>query len=319
MVNLLLALISVVILVPIIYLLPLGLSTKGKGLTIVFSFLLAILGLLSRLTFSLWLTSLVLLLLVFLSSLLIDSRLKKVIYAPLSKGIDNYLEDKDFRDGDENDDYNNELIASSATLVSNSKPLNLDKLIDSTSQNQSYENAREALKNELHWGLVIGSPDQNIAFQNPSLLIEDYSLDEIKLSENIEEVEEDISFLLNREELIEERPTVLKHHIPKNVGNFGYMSEIEGMIAAIDSIEQTEDRVSSMAGDFDQLDYQFDDVAATIETNENSKITQLNTDEIAELKLEKLDHVVETNDSGDLLGYVTWDDDEIEPIKIFKK
>ncbi|PLR84987.1 hypothetical protein CVD25_17435 [Bacillus canaveralius] len=58
MTNFLLALVSLIILMPIIYFLPLGLSHKGKMTVILAAFLLALLGLFLNNAFELWQTAL---------------------------------------------------------------------------------------------------------------------------------------------------------------------------------------------------------------------------------------------------------------------
>jgi membrane protein implicated in regulation of membrane protease activity len=76
----LLAIASLVILVPFVYFLPLGLSKRGKLLIVITAFLLAIVGLWISFLSPLWLTGLIMLLLVGLTTYVLDSKFKRYLY-----------------------------------------------------------------------------------------------------------------------------------------------------------------------------------------------------------------------------------------------
>ncbi|MFC0415871.1 hypothetical protein ACFFHH_10385 [Cytobacillus solani] len=313
--NLLLAVISLVILVPIIYFLPLGLSSKGKILVIIISFFLANLGLLAQLSFPLWQTSLVLLVLVFLSSIVIDSRLKKVIYPPLSKKKDLQLEDVMTQDVIERERvfFDNELFDSqNGSKASSRKTSNLVKIIASPSEMRTDDYREDVLIDEITPEVKIESLKKEV-FQKQLSFEKDNLPEEVKLIEDSgEDFEEDISFLFNREELFKESFNGYTHQTQVKEEDLGYMSEIERMIAETDSSGQTENIELNL------LNYQLEEVAATKEiNNETSNITSLDNDEIQVLKLEKIEPRLETADSIEDDEPVIWED-VIEPIKIFK-
>lgn len=82
---------SMLVMLLIHYLLPLGYTKKGKVIVVVTSGLLAMGGLGAVSTFPIWQTFLVLLALSFFAAYILDSRLRKVIYItkePSSEGID---------------------------------------------------------------------------------------------------------------------------------------------------------------------------------------------------------------------------------------
>ncbi|USK53925.1 hypothetical protein LIS82_20300 [Cytobacillus solani] len=311
--NLLLAVISLVILVPIIYFLPLGLSSKGKILVIIISFFLANLGLLAQLSFPLWQTSLILLLLVFLSSIVIDSRLRKIIY-PLSMKKIFHSHDEMTLDLIEREvDLENELPAlQNAIEVSSRKTSNLDKIIASPSEMRTDDYREDVLIDEITPEVKIESLKKEV-FQKQLSFEKDNLPEEVKLIEDSgEDFEEDISFLFNREELFKESFNGYTHQTQVKEEDLGYMSDIERMIAETDSSGQTENIELSL------LDYQLEEVAATKEiNNETSNITSLDNDEIQVLKLEKIEPRLETADSIEDDEPVIWED-VIEPIKIFK-
>ncbi|TCJ02440.1 hypothetical protein [Cytobacillus praedii] len=303
--NLLLATLSLVILVPIIYFLPLGLSSKGKIVVTFVSFFLAIIGLLAQLSFPLWQTSLVLLVLVFLSSIVIDSRLRKIIY-PLSEKKNVHSHDEITQDLIESEKgLDNEVPAlQNANVVSSSKPLNLDKIIASPSDMKIDDDREEVFVDEF-------TPKAEMEFLEKQLSFEkDNRSEEINLLENSgEEIEEDISFLHNREALLEESLNDDHYHYQKKEDVLGYMSEIERMIAESDNLEQFEN----------YLDYQLEEVAATKEVNnDNSNKTSLyDDDDIPLLKLGKLEPKTPNTDTDEEDEPIIWEDD-IEPLKEFK-
>ncbi|KQL20687.1 hypothetical protein [Cytobacillus solani] len=311
--NLLLAVISLVILVPIIYFLPLGLSSKGKILVIIISFFLANLGLLAQLSFPLWQTSLILLLLVFLSSIVIDSRLRKIIY-PLSMKKIFHSHDEMTLDLIEREvDLENELPAlQNAIEVSSRKTSNLVKIIASLSEMRTDDYREDVLIDEITPEVKIESLKKEV-FQKQLSFEKDNLPEEVKLIEDSgEDFEEDISFLFNREELFKESFNGYTHQTQVKEEDLGYMSEIERMIAETDSSGQTENIELNL------LNYQLEEVAATKEiNNETSNITSLDNDEIQVLKLEKIEPRLETADSIEDDEPVIWED-VIEPIKIFK-
>ncbi|MED3549167.1 hypothetical protein [Cytobacillus praedii] len=303
--NLLLATLSLVILVPIIYFLPLGLSSKGKILVTFVSFFLAIIGLLAQLSFPLWQTSLVLLVLVFLSSIVIDSRLRKIIY-PLSEKKNVHSHDEITQDLIESEKgLDNEVPAlQNVNAVSSSKPLNLDKITAFPFELKIDDDREEVFVDEF-------TPKAEMEFLEKQLSFEkDNISEEINLLENSgEEIEEDISFLHNREALLEESLNGDHYHYQKKEEVLGYMSEIERMIAETDNLEQFEKF----------LDYQLEEVAATKEVNnDNSNKTSLyDDDDIPLLKLGKLEPKTPNTDTDEEDELIIWEDD-IEPLKEFK-
>lgn len=73
---------SLVILVPLIYFLPLGISLRGKWLVIIISFILGLTGLLAKGIFPLWKTILMLLLLLGIVVYFIDKKLGGLLFLP---------------------------------------------------------------------------------------------------------------------------------------------------------------------------------------------------------------------------------------------
>ncbi|MDQ0156130.1 hypothetical protein [Robertmurraya andreesenii] len=79
--ELIAAAVSLIILVPIIYFLPIGLTNKGKGLIILVAFLFANLGILAKNNFPLWQTGLIIVLLTFLTVYILEKRFHKYLFS----------------------------------------------------------------------------------------------------------------------------------------------------------------------------------------------------------------------------------------------
>ncbi|MDF1506888.1 hypothetical protein PZE06_01695 [Robertmurraya sp. DFI.2.37] len=78
--ELVVSVISLIILVPIIYFLPLGLTNKGKGLLIIIAFIFANVGILAKGNFPIWQTALILLLLTVLTVYILDKRFHHLLF-----------------------------------------------------------------------------------------------------------------------------------------------------------------------------------------------------------------------------------------------
>ena len=74
------AAVSLVLLVPVLFILPLGLKMKGKFILLAASFLIAIVGILAQHTLPLWQAGLIVVLLAFLTAYLLDQRVGKTLF-----------------------------------------------------------------------------------------------------------------------------------------------------------------------------------------------------------------------------------------------
>lgn len=83
--ELVVSIISLIILIPIIYFLPLGLTNRGKGLLIIIAFVFANVGILAKSNFHIWQTALIILLLTALTVYILDRRFHHLLF---SKSVD---------------------------------------------------------------------------------------------------------------------------------------------------------------------------------------------------------------------------------------
>ena len=143
----------------------------------------------------------------------------------------------------------------------------------------------------------------------------EYQLLEQEKIETDEEFDEDISFLLNREELIKEVSQLDENSSSTLEGNVGYMAEIEKMIEGNGrdslpeiNVENT-DLFKDMMEETSEFAFGLQEVAVSFE-----KEDQIEDIEIPVLEFEQM----ELPQQIKLEEHIEWGD-EIEPIKEFKK
>lgn len=212
--------VSLIILVPIIYFLPLGLSKKGKGLVILIAFLFANLGMLAKSIFHIWQTALILLLLTILTVYILDKRLNKQMFlnSALEKEDEFLLED---------------LEAKSS----------VDNRISTESQPELGTMPASGIVHVIEEPTIVPSEESIEIEELPfelNLVKEDLETDELEVSIPTDldmELEDETSFLNNREELLEETslPPVKQDDIVVN----GYMSDIEKLLESEDLEEDS--------------------------------------------------------------------------------
>jgi hypothetical protein len=83
--ELIVSVVSLIVLVPIIYYLPLGFTNKGKLVIVLAAFIFANLGMLARNTFPLWQIGLIILLILILTVYILDKRLSQFIFSSVAK------------------------------------------------------------------------------------------------------------------------------------------------------------------------------------------------------------------------------------------
>ncbi len=93
--NLIVAGISLLILIPILYFIPIGFTLKGKVLIAVASFLIGLIGIGASLVIPLWQTGLILLLLVFVSAYLLIKQGTEWLYLPEVNQDPFFVEEKE--------------------------------------------------------------------------------------------------------------------------------------------------------------------------------------------------------------------------------
>ena len=123
--ELILSVLSLIILVPLIYFLPLGLTNKGKAFIVGAAFLLANIGLLTQHILPTWLIWTILALLVFLVAYVMQNRMSEVLFAGMSEdsGTKDSLYDQNLDAVDERDrfykrydSYREESVPASGTM-----------------------------------------------------------------------------------------------------------------------------------------------------------------------------------------------------------
>ena len=213
--SLIFALVSLILLVPILIILPLGLKARGKFTVIAVSFLIAIIGLLANNTFLLWQSGLMVVLLAFLVAYILDKRLGNTIFRTY------YTEKKV------------SMAENKAVIESRAELVETEQALPEIIQNQTEENQnnmvtieQEELKIEPYEEEIVVEKDdtrnkEKVEVSNS----EDFSMDE------------DISFLMNRNKFAEDHHETNTDDHSIHSLEMNYMEEIEKMLETESDID----------------------------------------------------------------------------------
>lgn len=271
------ALVSLIILVPIIYFLPLGLKVSGKMILIVISFCIASIGILAKNTFPLWQTGLLILLLVLLVAYILDKRLGKVIYLTNQEQSNKEWNKNEFLPSANNDEASNDELNIPNGIQDDIHLDELDK-IDEISVINS-EEADSAQKKEDEYLEEIIFDDEGLAPFSHSVdekTEEPVNTDTIAEAEKIVEevpldkIDDDLSSLLEREE-IEEFKKIDQESEDLVISNEEehYMSEIEKLLEENDDLtDMSFDEINQPEGEEVGLDTASENLDAQLDGNE---------------------------------------------------
>lgn len=202
------AVISLIILVPIIYFLPLGLSNKGKGSIILVAFAFANLGLLAKNTFPLLHTGLIILFLAIITVYILEKRFSKLLF------IESVSEEKL---SDLSSNVSDEPIINNQTDEINSERIELRHFdeVELRLDNQSFEPEIQAI------AMIEGNKKIKLEVDSSS-----------SSRDKMEELVDEVSFLLEREEIEEVTTSSLQG---EDVQLENYISSIEELIEEVDA------------------------------------------------------------------------------------
>lgn len=209
------ALISLLIVFPVVYFLPIGISVKGKLCLIGIAFLIANIGLLSNSLFELWQSSLILFLLVLLCSFIFDRRYRAVLNTEQysfkqQEGI-NLTKEAQLSEKIDEEEKN---IILDDDLINSDEDLQSLTAIDEHNNEENFERIEDI--EPLHEELKL-----------------DKTFTESVQKEDSFEIDEDISFLLNRNEALNTGEAIESSLVvekEENIQEVGYMSEIEKLL-----------------------------------------------------------------------------------------
>lgn len=268
------ALVSLLIVIPIIYFIPIDIPVKWKITVVGISFIIANTGLLTRMQFELWQSLLILFLLVALSSFLISKRIGEPSNLSIEKNIQQNKLDR-----------TTSLQKEAIILTKEEQPLgNYEKGLE----NQSVEEEQYSQPFE-----AIGDLEKNESFEELEPLKEAEEKLLHTLEEDTFEIDEDISFLLNRDENLNITQSIESDLADKNnetEQEASYMSEIEKLLEETD-IEAEEntgythiEEVKEM-GSLEEIVIQKDNVKTELEKEERIRLDE--EVEIEELVFQK--------------------------------
>lgn len=307
--GLIFALVALILLIPVLISLPLGLNIRGKFSLIVVSFLIAILGILANYTFSLGQSFLMVVLLALLASYVLDKRLGRKMFIPVEKEKKAVVAENKFN------------IESPAELEEKTQ------IFPESFQEQAEKNQTHTITSEKE-------EHKSEPYVEEMALLNVDSIDEENIKNNNkadsdEKLDEDITFLLNRDQLYENsiEETANDSIQTPHTQEINYMEEIEKMLETENEIdewiedkdEQVQESTLNMKNeDFsiannsnNQLDHQ----------NSRSKSSKTFDVELEEIHFEdshigenqNQDYFSETNDIEKNMDS-TWEEDEIQPL-----
>ncbi|WP_449620010.1 hypothetical protein [Robertmurraya sp. Marseille-Q9965] len=224
--ELVLSIISLIILIPIIFFLPLGLSNKGKGILIIIALVFANVGLMTKSNFPIWQTGLILLLLCIIAVYVLDKRFKNFLFANSKDDtqFEQHLEDE--TKGKAEAIINEDIFANNDDKGDieeySHNELNDVNIISPISTKEQSE------IEELH--ISRNEPELEEKVETHPQENEELSeIDSFQNEESLEhEPDEEIAFLTGREVEIHEEDLLSEEEVNKQELN--YMSEIELML-----------------------------------------------------------------------------------------
>lgn len=247
--ELLASVVSLMILIPIIYFLPIGFTNKGKGLLVLLAFIFANIGILAKSNFPLWQSALLLLLLITLTVYIVDKRFDQLLYSSIHNHEKKNIEVQRFQ----------ETVMDERVKISDDSALK---------EEQVHTNEKLTDKDNEDSAMLERNQDQ--IDQTETTLEKEIIVEGNSASEEIE----DISFLSDRENVLDEGMSndQISFHQEEisDQDSIGYMSEIEQLLQE-DEFEDLKDENS-----FSQItDIEVNDVSDfEIEENMQNKTVQ---------------------------------------------
>jgi hypothetical protein len=197
--SLMLAVGSMLLTLILVFLVPLGLTKKGKVVVVLISFLLALIGLTATTVFSLWQTSLLLIVLIAFTTYLLYTRFKSLLYLT-------------------NDSFGKKLIDEKIPINDYNKV--------NTENYEQYSLGR----NEVASGM---DHNENEVTLEADLFYTQHDTNQVITEEFSEIEDEDISFLLNRNIEIDEEKSN-----KDNLTAIDYVSDIESLLVSASEEKQ---------------------------------------------------------------------------------
>jgi hypothetical protein len=228
---------SMLLMLLIHFLLPLGYTRKGKFIVVVTSGLLAIGGIAAVSSIPLWQTFLVLLALSFLSAYFMDSRLGKVMYT--TKEL--FIEDIEFEDRD----------SSSILTKQTEETLNISELeITASSSSVIKQNEDSILPESL---------DEDISFLQDREIVSNTET-------NDEDVDLEVAYLSDIESLLEEEEVDLQEEKLESLDEDGWLDELAELTVIND--DEKSPNLETQLDDF-ELDELFADKEVAVTSDKD--------------------------------------------------
>ena len=295
------SLISLILLVPIIYFLPIGFSKKGKWLLVLTALVAANIALIAKLSFPIWQAALFIFLLIAVSAYFIDKRFGSMVY-DTNVHLENEDEleelDRAVPQSEPSSFKTEQQLMDHSIDVKEPDIIGVNEEADLLNINNEKESIQESTDLSLTLEEEPFETDSSLLLEEEPFEIEEVDLLPEEVTSNNQEVDlreflsdDEIDFLNSREDLLDD--FIQEEDTSSNIDSqdridlekIDYMDEIEDLIQNDDSIEEqvesvvieTEDYLESHENDEilppstdDELDFSYlyaeQEVASTIES-----------------------------------------------------
>ncbi|TKC15628.1 hypothetical protein [Robertmurraya kyonggiensis] len=310
--ELVLSIISLIILIPIIYFLPLGLSNKGKGILIIIALVFANAGLLANSNFPIWQTGLILLVLCILAVYVLDKRFKNFLFA-------NSNDDTQFEPSlEEETKGKSEAVISEQIFANNDAKGDIGEYsLNETNEGNDISPISTDEQPEIE-ELPISRHEPELEGIAGTLLQETEELSEIDTFQNEGDVDhesdEETAFLTSRETAMDEEELLSEKD---NVQELNYMSEIE-LLLENDHLEDYQENKDNDIGenhvnnDPESYELKF---SINAEENSNGASIEEQDEELEVFNFEHMDDATQESDEQDE-SPLEMVEDELEPTEI---
>lgn len=266
------SIVSLVLLVPVIYFLPIEFSKKGKGLLVLTAFIFANLAFIAKLSFSLWQITLIMLLLITITAYFIDKKIGRVVYGTSMnsenkdelENLDIPVQPQKFSEIMEEQEVEGGMVQDSDIVQKAGMEL------------LSINNETEPVQQNDHTSLLID--DALLEMEEIKIIPEENSLNIQEIEQEIEDstIDDEAAFLYSREATMddlnnEENAAFVDEKDNESIVKMDYMHEIENLL-------QSEDR-----DDFQTLD----DPDNETDLNEIYSIEEENTEQDKSLTMQQ--------------------------------
>ena len=266
-----LALFSLILVIPIMYLLPLGLSNRGKFIIIGIGFLISVIGIMSRSLFPIWQSALIMLLFLIIATYVIMKKWTSILFISAEESSDEIYE---YVDEPKNNERKSKQPEEAAFLI---QPEEEDLIVETPDLK---------VEEELPKQDEMNIPEQTMARNDLDSI--DIDLDLLEKVDSLEEIDEIEVVSVDERNEGNVEPSQIKEPA---VTEISYLAEIEKLLEEEDSSVMAEAKDSKMEDVIEEITFPIVEDVEVAASQEKDSQVNLPMDE-----LELLDDIEELVD-----------------------